>query len=70
MKILNYLKRQKNWRKELKNKFEYKEPNLTEEHIKQIAKFAKVEYKQGDYQKWNKFAQFKWWHKQQQEKGE
>lgn len=54
----------------MKNKFEYKEPNLTEEHIKQIARFAKVEYKQGDYQKWNKFAQFKWWHKQQQEKGE
>jgi len=54
----------------LKNKFEYKEPNLTEEHIKQIARFAKIEYKQGNYQKWNKFSQFKWWHKQQQEKGE
>jgi hypothetical protein len=49
--------------------FEYKEPNLTEEHIKQIARFSGVEYKKGEYEKWNKFAQFKWWHKQQQDKG-
>jgi len=52
-----------------KTKFEYKEPPLTEEHIKHLAKFAGTEYVPGEYQKWNKFAQFKWWHKKQQDKG-
>ncbi len=54
----------------MKNKkFKYQEPNLTEEHIKNLAKFAKEKYVEGEYQKWNKFAQFKWWHKKQQDEG-
>ncbi len=45
------------------DKFKYIDPNLTEEHIKQIARFVGGEYKEGEYQKWNKYAQFKRWHK-------
>jgi hypothetical protein len=52
----------------MKNTFKYKETNLTEEHIKHLAKFAKEKYVSEEYQKWSKFAQFKWWHKNQQEK--
>lgn len=51
------------------DKFEYKDPNLTEEHIKQICRFAGVKYEKGEYQKWNKYAQFKAWHKKLQDKG-
>jgi hypothetical protein len=49
-------------------KFKYKKPNLTEDHIQQICQFLKTPYVKGDYQKWNKFAQFKWWHKKKQDK--
>ncbi len=43
--------------------------NLSEEHIKQICRFTKTEYVQGEYQKWKAFAEFKWQHlKEQQER--
>jgi len=46
-------------------------PKLSEEHIKQICRFTKTEYVQGEYQKWKAFTEFKWKHlKEQQERDE
>ena len=42
-------------------------PNLSEEHIKQIARFTKTQYVQGEWQRWQAFAKFKWAHLKQQE---
>jgi len=42
--------------------FEERVPKLSEEHIKQICRFTKIEYIEGDWQKWHAFAAFKWWH--------
>ena len=44
------------------NSFKWKDNGLSEEHIKHLARFAGQEYVGGEYQKWSKFAQFKWWH--------
>jgi len=52
----------------LKTKFKYKPSLLSEEHIKQICKFLKDPYVEGEYQKWHKFSQFKWWHKREMDK--
>ena len=48
--------------------FVYSDPGLSEEHIQQICRFLKEPYVKGEYQKWNKFAQFKWWHKREMDK--
>jgi hypothetical protein len=46
-------------------------PNLSEEHIKQLGRFTKTKYVQGEWQKWQAFAKFKWEHlKLQQERDE
>jgi hypothetical protein len=44
-------------------------PNLSEEHIKQIGRFTKIQDVQGEWQRWQAFAKFKWEHlKLQQER--
>ena len=46
-------------------------PNLSEDHIKQICRFTKTQYVQGEWQRWQAFAKFKWEHlKLQQERDE
>lgn len=46
-------------------------PKLSEEHIKQIYRFTKTQYVQGEWQRWQAFAKFKWEHlKLQQERDE
>ena len=47
----------------MSNQFKYKANGLSEEHIKQICRFLDKPYVKGEYQKWHKFAAFKWWHK-------
>ena len=47
------------------NTFKYKDNGLSEEHIKQICRFLDKPYVKGEYQKWHKFAAFKWWHKRE-----
>jgi hypothetical protein len=49
-------------------KFKYKPTLLSEEHIQQMCKFLKIPYVKGKYQKWNKFSQFKFWHKKEMDK--
>jgi hypothetical protein len=49
----------------MKTDFQYKSSDLSEENIKQICRFLKITYVKGEYQKWHKFAAFKWWHKNQ-----
>lgn len=49
-------------------KFKYKPTLLTEEHIQQICRFLDQPYVKGEYQKWHKFAAFKWWHKREMDK--
>ena len=48
--------------------FKYKDDGLSEEHIKQICRFLDKPYVKGEYQKWRKFAAFKWWHKREMDK--
>ena len=48
--------------------FKYKSILLSEEHIKQICRFLDKPYVKGEYQKWHKFAAFKWWHKREMDK--
>ena len=50
------------------NIFKYKDNGLSEEHIKQISRFLDKPYVKGEYQKWNKFSQFKFWHKKEMDK--
>ena len=50
------------------NTFKYKDNGLSEEHIKQIYRFLDRTYVKGEYQKWHKFAAFKWWHKRKMDK--
>ena len=52
----------------MSNQFKYKDDGLTEEHIKQISRFLDKPYIKGEYQKWHKFAAFKWWHKSEMDK--
>jgi hypothetical protein len=46
-----------------KYQFKYKDDGLSEEHKKQICRFLKITYVKGEHQKWHKFSQFKFWHK-------
>ena len=48
--------------------FKYKDNGLSEEHIKQICRFLDKPYVKGEYQKWHKFSQFKFWHKREMDK--
>ena len=48
--------------------FKYKDDGLSEEHIKQICRFLDKPYVKGEYQKWHKFSQFKFWHKRETNK--
>ena len=48
--------------------FKYKDDCLSEEHIKQMCRFLDKPYVKGEYQKWHKFAAFKWWHKREMDK--
>ena len=48
--------------------FKYKPTLLSEEHIRQICRFLDKPYVKGEYQKWHKFAAFKWWHKREMDK--
>ena len=50
------------------NTFKYKDNGLSEEHIKQICRFLDTPYVIGDYQKWHKFAAFKWLHKNEMDR--
>ena len=50
------------------NTVKYKDDGLSEEHIKQICRFLDKPYVKGDYQKWHKFSQFKFWHKREMDK--
>ena len=52
----------------LNNQFKYKDDGLSEEHIKQICRFLNTPYVKGEYQKWHKFSQFKFWHKREMDK--
>ena len=49
----------------MKTNFQYKSTDLSEENIKQICRFLKITYVKGEYQRWQKFAAFKWWHKRE-----
>jgi hypothetical protein len=49
-------------------KFQYKDDGLSEEHIEQICRFLDRTYVKGEYQKWHKFSQFKFWHKREMDK--
>ena len=49
----------------MKTDFQYKNSDLSEEHIRQICRFLDKPYIKGEYQKWHKFAAFKWWHKRE-----
>ena len=42
--------------------FESQNNELPEEHIRHLARFAGEMYVEGEFQKWSKFAQFKWCH--------
>lgn len=60
-------------RLKMKKTINYKSriPNLSEEHIKQLGRLTKTNYVQGEFQKWDAFAKFKWEHlKLQQERDE
>ncbi len=48
--------------------FKYKDDGLSEDHIKQICRFLDKPYVKGEYQKWHKFSQFKFWHKREMDK--
>ena len=50
------------------NQFKYRDDGLSEEHIKQICRFLEKPYVKGEYQKWHKFSQFKFWHKREMDK--
>ena len=52
----------------MKTDFQYKSSDLSEENIKQICLFLKITYVKGEYQKWHKFSQFKFWHKNEMDK--
>jgi hypothetical protein len=52
----------------MKTVFKYKSSDLSEEHIKQICRFLDKPYVKGEYQRWNKFSQFKIWHKKTMDK--
>ena len=52
----------------MSTKFQYKDDGLSEEHIKQICRFLDKPYVKDEYQKWRKFAAFKWWHKREMDK--
>ena len=52
----------------MKTDFQYKSRDLSEEHIKHICRFLKLTYVKGEYQKWSKFSQFKFWHKSEMDK--
>jgi hypothetical protein len=52
----------------MSSKFQYKDDGLSEVHIKQIFRFLDKPYVKGEYQKWLKFAAFKWWHKNEMDK--
>lgn len=45
-------------------------PQLSEEHIKQICRFTKTQYIEGEWQKWQAYAAFKWWHLKMMQKGD
>jgi hypothetical protein len=47
----------------MKTDFQYKSSDLSEEHIRKICRFLDKPYVKGEYQKWHKFSQFKFWHK-------
>lgn len=46
----------------MKVDFQYKSSDLSKEHIKQMSRFLNSPYVKGEYQRWQKFAAFKWWH--------
>ena len=48
--------------------FKYKDDGLSEEHIKQICRFLDMTYIKGEHQKWQKFSEFKFWHKNEMDK--
>ena len=48
--------------------FKYKDDGLSEDHIKQICCFLDIPYVKGEYQKWHKFSQFKFWHKREMDR--
>jgi hypothetical protein len=52
----------------MKTDFQYKNSDLSEEHIRQICRFLDKPYIKGEYQKWDKFSQFKFWHKSEMDK--
>ena len=54
----------------MSNQFKYKDDGLSEEHIKQICRFLDTPYVKGEYQKWHKFSEFKWWQKREMDKKE
>jgi hypothetical protein len=44
------------------NSFKSSDDCLTEGHIKQICRFLRAPYIEGEYQRMNAYAQFKKWH--------
>ena len=52
----------------MKTDFQYKNSDLSEEHIRQLCRFLDKPYIKAEYQKWHKFAVFKWWHKKLMDK--
>lgn len=54
----------------MKTDFQYKNRDLSEEHIRQICRFLDKTYIKGEYQKWHKYAAFKWWHKRELDRRE
>ena len=47
----------------MNNKFKYIDKGLSEEHIKQICRFQVAPYVKGEYQRMQRYIQFKIWHK-------
>jgi len=52
----------------MSSKFQYKDDGISEEHIKQICRFLNTPYVKAEHQKWHKFSQFKFWHKNEMDK--
>ena len=52
----------------MKTDFQYKNSDLSEEHIRQICRFLDKPYIKGEYQKWHKFSAFKWWNRREMDK--
>lgn len=52
----------------MSDQFKYEDNGLSEEHIKQICRFLDKNYVKGEYQRMQRYIQFKIWHKREMDK--